>query len=359
MKKNSAQIYSEFSIRLNNGIQNTNLESKKLSSKYQKISKIAEEEILSGNFSNRHIKSWSQQDDLGVPIQLRRLINIDEFFLENLLCLLRDFLPHNFLKKEFKKHALQDDLNVLSHLGFISILKQNPLLGTPFTRDIYFSNKLSFNSRYLRYIYIVGQIEKYKLLSQDKKQTHVDIGNYYGGLQTLLYKKFPHTSFVSIELPHQLFRSYLYHKKMFPDATQIVGVKELEYYQNQREEFGCFIYLLPEDYDLIHNYRKINLLTNFLSFGEMSRYNFDNYMKSPSTLKSKKYYFVNRFISSPSLDKTYDADITVNDYFIKETKLLNFDIFPIHHYMITKRKFLNSNWYRNVASPQFELIQVR
>jgi putative sugar O-methyltransferase len=358
----NSEIISKYNLFLNKLLDhqdNFKSNSLNLSSKYEKISSKASSEIFSGHFSYQKIRSWSEQDDLGVPVQLRRLLSLDSFTFVNFIRYLRYLSPDYWARSKFQKQALQDDLNIIKESGYVNLLIKNPITKTPFVRDIYIKDKLKFNSRYLRYIYISGQINKYKLLSRREYSVHVDIGGFYGGLQGILFNEYSNTTFISVELPHQLFRSFLYHKLLYPEVVQIVGIREFESYMSSATRKNGFIYLSPLDYDSITKITHVDLLTNFLSFGEMSRSNFDNYMKSKTTLNSKSYYFVNRFISSPKYEQTYDANINVMDYFIPQTELKLFDIFPIHHYMITKRGFLGRDGFRNVSSPQFELIQTK
>jgi hypothetical protein len=114
---------------------------------------------------------------------------------------------------------------------------------------------------------------------------------------------------------------------------------------------------MPQNFDAISQLQKIDLLSNFLSFGEMSNENFKSYFQSPTMEKTEKFYFVNRFISSPSIDPTFDSKIDLPNYFLKDRKVRLLDVFPIHHYMLTYRRMLGKIGYRNASSPQFELIQ--
>jgi hypothetical protein len=65
---------------------------------------------------------------------------------------------------------------------------------------------------------------------------------------------------------------------------------------------------------------------------------------------------VNRFVSSPFFEKTYDTDITVMDYIDYDSQVSYFDMFPMHHYAIYNRDVLGAKGFRNVSSPYFELI---
>jgi hypothetical protein len=300
-----------------------------LSEKYIQISKAAQELFAQDKFRVRHIRTWSMQDDMGVPVQFRRLLDVDAF------------------------------LRIIQESGAIDILLANPVDETPHVRDVYRRGLYKFNSRYLRYIYLANQIRKNDLLSQERYQIHLDIGNFYGGLQALLKTYYPKTTFISIELPHQLFRSYLFHSELYPDTEKIVGLEQFVSYMSNPVRKPAFVYLLPRDFDQLGDLCEINLLSNYVSFGEMSEENFKRYLASKTIKRVKKFHFVNRFVSNPRFDPTFNANIKLPDYFIAGTRVKLLDIFPIHHYSITRRKLLGRKGYRNASSPQFELIQER
>lgn len=357
--RNFSTLFKDFDVRLNVNPEIYLSTNALLSKKYQEISSEALHLMSENKFTHREIRTWAMQDDMGVPVQIRRLINFDQFFFENLLRYLRNLLPSRWLGVYFQKSALIDDLEILVASGAGDILTENPVDSTPFVRDIYNYRKYKFNSRYLRYVYLANQIQKYSLLASDKEQTFVDVGNFYGGLQGLLKKRYQKTTFISVELPHQLFRSFLYHSKLFPNAKKVVGLNEYKIYMSKSKREPAFVYLHPSSFDEIGKHAEIDLLSNYLSFGEMSDENFNHYFHSITFTKTKKFHFVNRFISSPSIDQTFQSKIKLPDYLISGTSVIMLDIFPIHHYSITKRKFLGRTSYRNASSPQFELILER
>lgn len=330
-----------------------------LSDKYMRISKAAQDLFAQNGFSARHIRTWSMQDDMGVPVQFRRLLDLDTFFFENLFRYLRSLNPLRFLSSYFQRAALLDDLQIVQESGASSILLANPVDKTPHVRDVYRRGPYKFNARYLRYIYISSQIRKYNLLSEEKSQIHLDIGNFYGGLQALLKQYYPKTTFISVELPHQLFRSYLFHSEVYPETEKIVGLKQFSSYMRITNRKAAFVYLLPQDFDEIGELCEIDLMSNYLSFGEMSNDNFNRYLGSRTIECAKKFHFVNRFISNPRFDPTFEAEIKFPDYLIPGTRTKFLDVFPMHHYAITKRRLLGRKGYRNASSSQFELIQER
>lgn len=327
-----------------------------LSAKYRKISEEAEKRFELGLFSTKEIRSWSAQDDLGAPVQIRRLFRLDPFLLENCLRYLSNGLPSRWISRQVQKSALLDDFNVIRELEFDEILQEFPVESTPYVRDIFYYRGYNFNSRHLRYVYLCGQIKRFGLLSNSHDSIHLDIGNFYGGLQVLLKKQFPAVTFINVELPHQLYRSFIFQSQMYPGTRNVVGLQEFRIFRQLYADESAFVYILPGDYEALSHICKVNLLTNYLSLGEMSRENFDAYLESKTTQNAEKIHFVNRFVSSPGLDPTHNGNMTVFDYLMPGRIVEHFDVFPIHRYMLTKRNFLGREAYRNVSSPPFELI---
>ena len=67
---------------------------------------------------------------------------------------------------------------------------------------------------------------------------------------------------------------------------------------------------------------------------------------------------VNRFVSAPFFEPTYDNDLNIFDYIKRNFKITYFDVFPIHHYKNVYRKVLNKSSYRPISSPYFEQIMI-
>jgi hypothetical protein len=118
---------------------------------------------------------------------------------------------------------------------------------------------------------------------------------------------------------------------------------------------GSFIYVPASDYERLPE-QSVDLFSNFFSFGEMKREFFNIYMNSKLFHDSKNTYLVNRFVSTPFFEKTYDSDLCILDY-LKSGKILEyFDIFPMHNYMLVKRDLFGRNASRNTSSSYFEMI---
>ena len=358
--KNTSNDFQIFSNRLNvNFTENQIKNIGELSPKYQRIQRIALEELDKGAFELKQVRSWKMHDDMGVPIQLKRLVQFDSFFFDNVKRFLYFKLPSKCISQYFLKQSLLDDFNVIKASGYLEFLKENELNSKSLARDIYIKNGFSFNARLLRYIYILGQIKKFQLLTPENRQLHIDIGGFYGGLQSILSKYFLNSVFINVELEHQLFRSFLYQKNINSEINQIIGEKEFLDFIRKKPRLSnkpTFIYLLPKSYDLIGQEVEIDLITNFQSFGEMSSENFDYYYHCNTTSQAKFIYSTNRFVSKPSLDETYDSDLTLLGYILPNFKISYLNRFPMHNYQISKSIFLGNKGYRNASSGSFELI---
>jgi hypothetical protein len=88
----------------------------------------------------------------------------------------------------------------------------------------------------------------------------------------------------------------------------------------------------------------------------MKREYFLNYFNSNLLKSADKIYMVNRFVSSPFFEKTYDSDLNYNDYIIKNRVPIYFDIFPMGHYFIIPRNLFGRDYFRNISSSYFEII---
>lgn len=157
-----------------------------------------------------------------------------------------------------------------------------------------------------------------------------------------------------IDFNHQLLRSYIYLKSIYPDADHIFPNDISSISDQSKIPKGAIMYVEIEDFKKLDKF-KFNLTTNFFSLGEMKKDVFDSYMNSKTLKNSDKIYFVNRFFSSPFFEKTYDDPINIFDYKLdKETSY--FDIFPISQFKINSRKILNRKFFRNFSSEYFEII---
>lgn len=313
--------------------------------------KFAEQDgVTWANFRN-----WGGQSDLGVPAQLSaKLIRANGLSKP----LLRYFYRKVFwrLQDRFVLSSLLDDINVLSMIGAKSLMRENPVHLTPGATIFYEVDGVTCNQRWLRYIYLLKRILDSKAL--EPSGVWVDVGSYYGGLQGLVKKYLPKSRIVLVDFHHQLCRSFVYLSSLFPDVKHIMPDEVQDFRDFDNLPTGSFMYVPVGDFNKIeHN--TASLVSNFFSLGEMRRPHFSGYMSSKLFLESELVYLVNRFVSTPFFEKTYDSDVTLLDYIQSQRDVKYFDVFPMHHYQIVDREVLGRKSYRNISSPYFEMVTSR
>jgi putative sugar O-methyltransferase len=306
-------------------------------------------------FNLKNFRNWAGQSDLTVPAQL-------SFGAIQSQGLARVFLRYGY-RNLFKGKensslltALLDDVEVIKKLGAENLLTENPVHLTPGVGDFYNVLGTTVNLRWLRYVYQLKRILDLKVL--ENGGVWVDVGSYYGGLQGLVRKYQPKARLVMVDFHHQLCRSFIYLSHLFPDAKHILPDQLSEYENLAAMPEGAIMYVPASDYERIKN-QTADLVTNSFSLGEMRREIFNSYMTSQLFRESRRVFLVNRFVSAPYFEKTYDSDISIRDYISPERKIEYFDIFPIHHYMLVKRSVFGRESLRNVSSPYFEIVTSR
>jgi len=310
------------------------------------------------NFSNKYkndlnlfsneIIDWESQTNLGSPFQL----SFEKIKHSSVKEIIKSF-KHIFVKNHFNKISFFDDLEIIKRNKGLSILKDSPVhLKIGSNESFFLEKNVSTNNRWNRYVYIASQIKNRKLLS-NKSKNWLDIGSFYGGLQAILKKYYKDQNFYLLYFNNQLCRSYIVLNKLYPDANHVLPNQKKKIRNNKNN----FFYIPVQNIKDIENI-KFDLITNFFSFGEMSRPFFDYYFKKKFINNSKILYFVNRFVSSPWFEPTYKNDLNIFDYENKNFKTNFFDIFPIHHYRNVKRNLFGCNSFRPISSPYFEKIMI-
>jgi len=320
-----------------------------LDSKHQKIiAVLGESSDWLADFKEEDIRTWHMQDDIGQvpywPDYVRRdgslLVNLAKFF---------------FHKTKYRnsakaiKESIVDDIAVIEKRWGNKSLLSNPVNETPGKPKFSKISGYRVNTRWMRYLYLANVIREANLIPENG--VWVDIGSYYGGLQGVVHKNCPNAKFILVDFHHQLFRSFIYLSQLYPNARHNLGLKT----SLADSTPGSFNYVHVSDFDELHRL-EIDLLTNFFSFGEMKRETFQRYKDSDSIISSKNIYLVNRFVSAPYFEQTYNNDLTVLDYVFENHQINYFDVFPIHHFASLHRVVLGSARPRNTSSSYFEMI---
>lgn len=298
---------------------------------------------------SKDLRSWEGQNDLGVPINVRYVRTLDFDFGRKWLKFCFELIFRRKINNEIRDSIL-DDIEIIKLIGGEECLSNNPVINTPGKPIHWTTNEFSVNTRWLRYIYLATRMKNEELFEQGG--TWVDIGSYYGGLQSIVAKSTDQARIILVDFHHQLFRSFAYLKEIFPNAIHDLGGDQL--YNHAISELS-FHYIHVGSFFKLNNI-EIDLLTNFFSFGEMKRDTFQNYRESQPYKNAKRVYLVNRFVSAPFFDPTYDSDLNVFDYQTPARKMTYFDIFPIHYFSSLPRFILGRKRRRNISSPYFEMI---
>jgi putative sugar O-methyltransferase len=230
-------------------------------------------------------------------------------------------------------------------------MQDNPVHKTLGVGDYYSIAGTTVNFRWLRYIYLAKRILDSQILNKDN--VWVDIGSYYGGLQGLIKKYNPRLKIVMVDFHHQLCRSFIYLYNIYPNAIHIMPdeINKFESFDSLPE--GSIAYVPAGKFSQI-SFNNADLVTNFFSFGEMTHKVFDSYYNSELFNKSKRLFLVNRFVSAPFFEGTYNTNLNILNYIKNERNIDYFDVFPMHHYMLHERNLFNRFGFRNASSSYFE-----
>lgn len=253
-----------------------------------------------------------------------------------------------------EKKVLKGLIRVLNEYNYIELLKKYPtsLTGNP---NVYKYKGLSFTRRWVKHIYFLGLFKEILEKRLSKDFMSIDIGSSYGIFSYLLKKEFPHCHLILLDFPEQLTLAHYFLATDFPNA-RIASYKDIYQLEKINRDF-----LTNYDFVLLpwYFYTKIgpgalDLLTNFVSFAEMSRKYFDYYLKQEPFLSTKYFFTVNRFQSAP----TYDNGLTILDYPLRDFEKIHFAINPIIKERY-KRKWRFFYEYDPYPSQFFEFIGKR
>lgn len=261
----------------------------------------------------------------------------------------------NFIGGERRGHKkrLNECLAILKEYGYEDLLRKYPChrAGNPF---VYEYQGYSYTYRWTRHIYLLGLMNRVLADRLGDEFVALDIGSSYGIFSNLVKQEYPQSHHILVDFPEQLILAYYFLGTIFPEA-RIAGVKELQGQEElTRDFFRQFDFcLLPWPLYQRIAAGGIDLVTNFVSLGEMSRKFFDYYLNAPPFRTAGYFFTANRVVSLPD----YETDLTIRDYPIWEPgKMLHFGISPIYSniYRYPRRyMFFNE---RVAYPPHFEYI---
>jgi putative sugar O-methyltransferase len=263
-------------------------------------------------------------------------------------------LPINWISGSLRgaKRFCKDRLNVLIETGDIEYLKKYPInfVGNPYYYKIH---GYLFNerwTRHVRYTRLLSNCLNDFIKSGEARV--LDIGSSYGIFPELVKREFINAKIGIIEFSEQLLLAYYYLKMSFPSARintlrEVYEAEEIDLNFVNKFDFT----LIPvECYNKLKA-NSFNLITNFASFGEMSKQWFETYLDGEVFRNARYFFTLNRFESRP----TYNTDINILDYRLHEYKKIYFQISPLFHSYY--EKFLLFFYKKkNFTSQSFEFI---
>jgi hypothetical protein len=182
----------------------------------------------------------------------------------------------------------------------------------------------------------------------------LDIGSSYGIFSGLLKHEWPRSVHVLVDFPEQLLLAHYFLGRLHPQG-RIAGIADVLRQPALTRDWVTqhdFV-LVPCPHFAALTARSVDLVSNFASFGEMSRTWFTTYVTSAPFTTARYLFLVNRVESAT----TYDTDLTVLDYPLSSpfTKL-HFALSPVFSkpYIYSRQALFFST--KIASSPYFEYI---
>ena len=168
-----------------------------------------------------------------------------------------------------------------------------------------------FTYRWLKHIWSLGLLREVIGGRLPTDVIAMDIGSSYGIFSSLIKREWPGSHHVLVDFPEQLLLARYFLAESFPDC-RIAGIKEV-----LAQPHLTRAWLSEYDFTLVpcQHYQaltagSVDLVSNFASFGEMSRQWFTSYINSAPLASARWLFLVNRLQSAP----TYETDLTILDY---------------------------------------------
>jgi putative sugar O-methyltransferase len=240
----------------------------------------------------------------------------------------RMFLRILYVLRGRKRGAVKEahiTFRVLEEKGYLHLLEKypNPSVGKPFNINY---RGYRFTNRYLRQIYLVGMFNEHVAPLLPEDPIIMDIGASYGLFSSLVKQEHPKSRHVLVDMPIPLLIAHYYLQTLFPSA-KIAGFKEvanIEKIDRKFIESYDFVLLPISMYEKLEG-ESVDLVTNFVSFAEMSPEWFWRYFDSAPVLTAPLLFTVNRYDSHP----TYSNNFTVLDYPLDRYEAIYMRKFPI------------------------------
>ena len=295
-------------------------------------------------------------DDLSINIpSLENFRRLQIFIPDNPLRSIRKFsLMNLFLgSRRGELRMLRECVELLEEYGYDGLLRKYPChpSGNP---HVFTHKGLRLTFRWFKHIYSLGLLNQVLGSRLDGEFTTIDVGSSYGIFSSLVKQEYPSSHHVLVDFPEQLILAHYFLASCLPEA-RIAGTAVVSGQSTLSREF-------INEYDFVlvpsSRYEQIlpgsaDLVTNFASFGEMTREWFEYYLTAPAFVTAKYMFIMNRIKSYP----TYDTDLTILDYPVFDrAKKLHFGVAPpfSNIYTYPRRNILFNQ--RVSSPPYFEYV---
>ena len=260
-----------------------------------------------------------------------------------------------------EKKSLIERYHILERENAIPLLKKYPVSKTPGNPFIFHYKGCEYNARWARHIYLINLIHKHLKIHIEKYTDFInlDLGCGYGSFPYLFKSEYPNTKHVLVDFPDQLILVAYFLSTAMPSAKIATILDYSDRDRIDREFINKYDFvLIPVSlYEKIES-GSIDMLTNFVSLGEMKPEWFNFYLKGKLFETSSYFFTCNRFVSGPRFEPTHNTSITIMDYPLDQFETLLFDINPLFIYNIQQKyKFFYEK--KPMSSYQFEFIGKR
>jgi putative sugar O-methyltransferase len=213
----------------------------------------------------------------------------------------------------------------------------------------------AYTFRWARHVYFLALLQK--ILGKELGEAPVvaDIGSSYGIFSSLLKQELPRSHHILVDLPEHLLLAHYFLGCGFPRAriaSPEILAQTLSISREVIDEYD-FLLIPPGLFPRLAR-RTADLVTNFGSFGEMSRQYFEMYLGSTFFLSSRYLFTINRIAAVPAM---YDNDMTILDYPIwDKKKKLHFGLCPVFSVDFLFKGHFKFFYSTEVPQPHFEYI---
>ncbi len=208
------------------------------------------------------------------------------------------------------RQMVRECLDLVRSSPYEPLLRKYPCspIGEPY---VFRDGDYVYTYRWLKHIWSLGLIRQVLGARLPEDFVGLDIGSSYGIFSGLVKREWPRSHHVLVDFPQQLFLAHYFLGNFHPKA-RIAGPREvLEQTRLTREWVEQYDFVLvPVTRFGSLTGGSVDLVSNFASFGEMTRKWFETYIYSDPVEAARYLFLVNRVESAP----TYDTDLTILDY---------------------------------------------